>query len=84
MEAFRMNAMATLNIKSFPDSLYETLQRLAEQENRSIAQEVIHLLEYATKQSSPLSILDLCGLGKELWKNTDAVAHVRAERELWD
>jgi hypothetical protein len=84
MEAFRRNAMATLNIKSFPDSLYETLQRLAEQENRSIAQEVIHLLEHVTRQPSPHSILKLRGLGKALWENTDAVAHVRAERELWD
>lgn len=76
--------MATLNIKSFPDPLYETLQRLAEQEHRSVAQEVIHLLENVTKQPAPLSILELRGLGKALWENTDVAAHVRAERESWD
>lgn len=76
--------MATLNIKSFPDSLYEILQKLAEQEHRSVAQEVIHLLEHATKQPPQHSILELRGLGKALWENTDAVAHVRAERESRD
>ena len=76
--------MATLNIKSFPDSLYEALQRLAEQEHRSVAQEVIHLLEHVTKQPPQHSILELRGLEKALWENTDAVAHVRAERDSWD
>ncbi len=76
--------MATLNIKNFPEPLYETLQKQAEQEHRSVAQEVIHLLEHATEQRPPLSILELRGLGKALWKDLDAVAHVRAERESWD
>ena len=76
--------MATLNIKSFPDSLYEILQKLAEREHRSIAQEVIHLLEHATRQPPQLSILELRGLGKSLWENTDSVTHVRAERDSWD
>jgi hypothetical protein len=85
MEALRRNlSMATLNIKSFPDSLYEALQRLAEQEHRSVAQEVIHLLEHATQQASPLSILELRGLGKALWENVNITDHVRAERESWD
>ncbi len=76
--------MATLNIKSFPDSLYEVLQQLAEQEHRSVAQEVIHLLENATKQPALSSILELQGLGKALWENTDAVEYIRAERDSWD
>ncbi len=76
--------MATLNIKNFPEPLYETLQKQAEQEHRSVAQEVIHLLEHATKQAPTHSILELRGLGKVLWENVDAVAHVRAERDSWD
>lgn len=30
------------------------------------------------------SILELRGLGKELWKDIDPVEHVRAERDSWD
>lgn len=76
--------MATLNIKNFPESLYETLQKRAEQENRSVAQVVIHLLEHATNQATPLSILELRGLGKDLWAGIDTKAHIQAERNSWD
>jgi F0F1-type ATP synthase beta subunit len=76
--------MATLSIQNFPDQLYEKLLARAEQERRSVAQEVIHLLEQATELREPLSILGLRGLGKEHWKGVDPVSHVEAERDSWD
>ena len=76
--------MATLNIKNFPDPLYELLQERAEREHRSIAQQVIHLLEESAGTPTLHSILELRGLGKELWKGIDPVEHVRAERDSWD
>jgi len=75
--------MATLNIKNFPDPLYELLQERAEREHRSIAQQVIHLLEESAGKPTLHSILELRGLGKELWKDIDPVEHVRAERDSW-
>jgi hypothetical protein len=76
--------MATLNIKNFPDQLYEKLHARAELERRSVAQEVIHLLEQVTELREPLSILGLRGLGKEHWKGIDPVSHIEAERDSWD
>ena len=76
--------MATLNIKSFHDDLYEKLRTLAERENRSIAQEVVHLLSGVVEESKPLSILELRGLGKEHWAGIDAADHVERERRSWD
>lgn len=76
--------MATLNIKNFPDALYERLQERAELEHRSVAQQVIHLLEEAAGTPKLHSILELRGLGQELWKEIDPVEHVRAERDSWD
>lgn len=76
--------MATLNIKNFPDELYERLQERAEEEHRSLAQQVIHLLEESAGRARLHSILELRGLGKELWKDIDPVEHVRAERDSWD
>lgn len=75
--------MATLNIKNFPDSLYQTLQEQAQQEHRSLAQQVIHVLHEAMDQE-PVSLLELRGLGKELWKGIDAVEYIREERDSWD
>jgi plasmid stability protein len=76
--------MATLNIKNLPDRLYKKIQARAHREHRSIAQEVIHILSVATENPAPLSILELQGLGKEVWKNVDAGKHVNRERREWD
>lgn len=76
--------MATLNIKNFPDPLYQMLQEQAQREHRSMAQELIHILERTFKQSKPLSIMELEGLGKELWEGIDPAAYIREERDSWD
>ena len=76
--------MATLNIKNFPDDIYERLQMLAKRDHRSVTQEVVHLLEQATGESKTLSLLELRGLGKELWEGIDPVEYVRSERDSWD
>lgn len=76
--------MATLNVKNLPDGLYRKLQARAKRERRSVAQEVAHILSEALESSTPLSILDLQGLGKEHWQGIDAGTHVERERAEWD
>jgi plasmid stability protein len=76
--------MATLNIKNLPDALYRRLQAQAKRERRSVAQEVTHLLSEVLETREPLSILELQGLGKELWREVEATAHVERERAAWD
>jgi plasmid stability protein len=76
--------MATLNVKNLPDPLYKKLQARARRQRRSVAQEVIHLLTQAVEEPDTQSILELRGLGKELWKGIDGAAHVNAERRSWD
>jgi len=53
--------MATLNIKDFPPELHDRLKALAERERRSLAQQVIVLLEAAVASEPQQSILDLEG-----------------------
>lgn len=76
--------LATLNIKNLPDALYRKLQARAKRDRRSVAQEVTHLLSEALEVPKPLSILELQGLGKELWRGIDAAKHVQRERSSWD
>jgi plasmid stability protein len=78
------DSVATLNLKKFPDALYEHLRARARRERRSVAQEVIHLLAQAIEPAAPRSIMELQGLGKECWQGVDPVAYVRAERDSWD
>jgi plasmid stability protein len=76
--------MATLNIKNLPDGLYKKLRARAKRERRSVAQEVTHLLSEALEAPRPLSILELQGLGKDLWQGVDAASYVDRERGAWD
>ncbi|HVG45447.1 MAG TPA: hypothetical protein VM890_11970 [Longimicrobium sp.] len=76
--------MATLNIKNLPDPLYKSLKLRAESQHRSVSQEVTHILSEVLTRDKPLSILDLQGLGKELWSEIDAAQHVADERDSWD
>ena len=76
--------MATLNIKNFPDDLYRRLQERAARERRSVAQEVARILDEVLSEPGPLSILELEGLGAEVWTGTDGAEHVERERRAWD
>jgi plasmid stability protein len=76
--------MATLNIKNVPEKLYSRLKARARRERRSLSQEVLRILDEATTPSEPLSILELRGLGKEIWKGIDPAVHVDEERRSWD
>jgi len=75
--------MATLNIKNLPDSLYRKLKARAKRDRRSVAQEVTQLLVEALEPPVSVSILELRGLGKELWQELDADGHVDKERASW-
>lgn len=76
--------MATLNIKNFPDDLYRRLRELAEQERRSVSQQVIHFLDDAVREPVAHSIRELRGLGKEAWEHVEATVLVDEERGSWD
>jgi plasmid stability protein len=75
--------MATLNVKNLPDALYRKLKARARRERRSVTQEVTVLLSRALEEPAALSILELRGLGKELWREVDADSHVARERTAW-
>jgi plasmid stability protein len=54
--------MATLTIKNFPDALYARLRERAKREHRSLALEVVRLLDLASREPETHSILELSGL----------------------
>lgn len=76
--------MATLNVKNLPDPLYRKLQARAKRQRRSVAQQVTQILSEALEPPPQHSIMELQGLGKELWKGIDAAEYIRREREEWD
>jgi plasmid stability protein len=77
-------AVPTLNIKNFPAALYRKLKERARRQHRSMAQEVTYILEQALEEEELHSVLELEGLGRELWTEEDASGHVERERAAWD
>ena len=75
--------MAVLNVKKVPDKLYRALQRRAEQDRRSVAQEVLYVLSRYLQTPARHSIVELRGLGKELWKGIRVDRYLKAERDAW-
>jgi len=80
----RNQVVAVLNVKSVPDKLYRKLQARAKRERRSVAQEVLEILDRALNEPPRLSILNLQGLGKEIWQDIDIDKYIEAERRAWD
>ena len=82
--------MATLNVKNFPDGVYRRIKQRATKNRRSISQEVTQILEEAVaeKPKGKRSLLELEGLGKEVWEKVlagrDAADYIREERDSWD
>jgi plasmid stability protein len=79
--------MATLNIKNFPDRLYRRIKQRAGKNRRSISQEVVQLLDEVVREEPRVSLLQLEGLGKEVWKKAldgkDAADYIAEERDAW-
>jgi len=65
---------------------YEAARRMIASLTR---EEQLRLLgEIASQQvsepGSPASVMDLCGLGREIWKDMDAQQYVSRERASWN
>jgi plasmid stability protein len=80
-------SMATLNIKNFPDRLYRRIKQRAGENRQSIAAEVVQLLDAAVTASQRVSLLEIEGLGKEVWTKAlagkDAADYIAEERDAW-
>jgi plasmid stability protein len=77
--------MAALKL-TIPRALYRALQNRARLHQRSLLEEVRKILSDAldVKAGRTYSILELQGLGKELWQGIDTDEYIDAERKSWD
>lgn len=75
--------MATLNVKDFPDALYQKLKKQAKREGRSVASEVQVLLAEALLRPRKYTVNDFRGVGAEIWQGVDIQKFLDREREGW-
>ena len=75
--------MATLNVKNFPDGLYQKLKKQARREGRSVAAEAQILLAEALIRPRKYTVNDFRGVGAEIWRGVDVQKYLDREREGW-
>jgi len=78
--------MATLQVRSIDDQLYEALGRKAARDNRSISQEVIailkeHLSQPTQHKSATESFMELCGTWKDEKSAKEISQDIRKSRQ---
>jgi len=60
------------------------VQALSQSEQRRLVAEISETLQHANAGEQPASILELQGLGKEIWQGIDAQEYVDRERTSWN
>lgn len=79
----RGEAMPTLHIENVPEDLYRELSARAERDSRTVGEEALLVLGELVERPATHSLLELRGLGKEVWEGVDPAAHVDEERGSW-
>jgi len=65
------------------EAALEMAQSLSKREKLRLIRELSLESPDSAVTSEPVSILDLCGLGAEIWQQVDAQEYVRSERSTW-
>ena len=69
------------------DDYYVLLRRVRElglEEQLRLLEDVAACIRQRTKEGAGRSILELQGLGQEIWRGVDATEYVARERASWD
>jgi len=59
-------------------------EKLSPEERVRLARELAEPRERGTVPRERVSIMELKGLGKEIWEGIDTDAYIKAERDSWD
>ena len=65
-------------------SILHQIQQLNTSEQLRLLEELASLVRCQIEKSNQHSILELKGLGKEIWKNIDVQKYIEEERNSWD
>lgn len=66
------------------NELLESVTLLSQQEKVDLLAEIANQLRTESRKGRMRSIMELEGLGKEIWAGIDAQEYVNQERDSWD
>lgn len=76
--------MATVITTIYEDGVFKPLRKV-NLKNHQRVQITINSIDKTTKDTiKERSIMELAGLGKEIWKGTDIENYIKEERNSWD
>lgn len=64
--------------------IVDQIRKLDPTEQAELLQELVEIIKHQSPERGKHSILELQGLGAEIWAGIDAQEYVRQEREAWD
>jgi hypothetical protein len=66
------------------NEILNQVERLTPDEQRQLIRDIEAMLHGQLKPKHRHSIMELKGLGKEIWKDIDVAEYIRQEREAWN
>lgn len=72
-----------MTVREYND-LLESVTLLSQQEKVELLAEIANQLRADSRKGKKRSIMELEGLGKEIWAGIDAQEYVNRERDSWD
>ena len=73
----------TATVSQYADILKQ-VSRLSQQQKADLLVEIAYQVRDDSTKGRQRSIMELEGLGKEIWEGIDAQEYVNAERNSWD
>jgi len=69
--------------QSYENAL-QVIQSLSASDRKRLLEELTAQTAAGTEPAEEHSIMEICGLGKEIWEGIDAQEYVRNERASWN
>lgn len=66
------------------EAIYKDISRLTGNEKKILLSKLITEIDVQSGKTDKNSILDIKGVGKEIWSDADAQDYVNAERSSWE
>jgi hypothetical protein len=66
------------------NEILNQVERLTPDEQRQLMKDIEAMLQRQVESKPRHNIMELKGLGKEIWKDIDVAEYIRQEREAWN
>lgn len=70
------------NVTTWQEALL-TAQKLSRADQLRLISELLRRMEYSSTESEPIDLLELAGVGADVWAGVDTDTYINQERDSW-